>query len=91
MTAVPLPRASVVDVLAEALRGRILDGALPPVAPLREHALAGAYDVSRHTLRAAFRVLAAEGLVRLTPNRGAAVVDLDAQALRELYELRTAL
>jgi len=91
MTAAPLPRASVVDTLAAALRERILGGDLAPGAPLREQVLADAYDVSRHTLRAAFRVLAAEGLVRISPNRGAAVASLDAVELRELYELRTAL
>lgn len=91
MTAAPLPRASVVDTLAAALRERILGGDLAPGEPLREQVLADAYDVSRHTLRAAFRVLAAEGLVRISPNRGAAVASLDAVELRELYELRTAL
>ena len=48
-----LTRASVVDALADALRSRILSGALAPGAPLREEALSTAYDVSRHTLRAA--------------------------------------
>ena len=86
-----LRRLSVVDELAAALRQRILDGDLGAGAPLREIELATTYDVSRHTLRAALRALASEGLVRIEPNRGAAVARLDADDLQGLYELRAAL
>jgi DNA-binding GntR family transcriptional regulator len=87
----PLRRLSVADELAAALRHRILDGDLGAASPLREVELATAYEVSRHTLRAALRTLAAEGLVRIEPNRGAAVAQLDSDALQGLYELRAAL
>jgi DNA-binding GntR family transcriptional regulator len=86
-----LTRASVVDALADALRSRILSGDLAPGAPLREEALSTAYDVSRHTLRAAFRALAGEGLIRIVPNRGATVTRLAAADLVPLFELRAAL
>jgi len=86
-----LPRASVVDALADALRSRILSGHLPPGEALREEALATTYDVSRHTLRAALRTLAGEGLIRIVPNRGASVASLTAADLVPLFELRTAL
>ena len=86
-----LTRASVVDALADALRSRILSGDLAPGTPLREEALSTAYDVSRHTLRAALRALAGEGLVRIVPNRGASVTRLAAADLVPLFELRTAL
>lgn len=90
--AVPqLPRASLVDTLTGALRSRILSGDLPPGSPLREEELSRSYDVSRHTLRAALRTLAGEGLVRLVQNRGATVAALDREALVGLFELRTAL
>jgi DNA-binding GntR family transcriptional regulator len=81
----------VVDTLAGALRAQILDGALPAGTPLREVELAEGYDVSRHTLRAALRALAAEGLVSLEPNRGARVASLDREQLLGVLELRTAL
>jgi DNA-binding GntR family transcriptional regulator len=58
---------------------------------LREEALSSAYDVSRHTLRAALRALAAEGLVRIAPNRGASVAHLTDTDLVALFELRAAL
>jgi len=89
--ATTLTRASVVDELAAALRSRILSGDLAPGAPLREEALSTAYDVSRHTLRAALRALAGEGLVRIVPNRGASVTRLAAADLVPLFELRAAL
>src|SRR5262249_54293112 len=86
-----LPRASVVDALADALRTRILSGDLAPGEALREEALSTTYDVSRHTLRAALRTLAGEGLIRIVPNRGASVTRLAAADLIPLFELRTAL
>jgi DNA-binding GntR family transcriptional regulator len=86
-----LTRASVVDALADALRSRILSGDLAPGALLREEALSTVYDVSRHTLRAALRALAGEGLVQIVPNRGASVTQLAAADLVPLFELRAAL
>jgi DNA-binding GntR family transcriptional regulator len=88
---VPLRRSSVVDELADALRSRILAGDLAPAVRLREEELADAYAVSRHTLRAALRALAADGLVELVPNRGATVARLEPAELVPLFELRTAL
>jgi DNA-binding GntR family transcriptional regulator len=81
----------VAQLLAEEIRGRILDGELPAGAPLREVELAERYDVSRHTLRAALRLLAADGLAVVEPNRGARVAALDRAGVTGLFELRTAL
>jgi DNA-binding GntR family transcriptional regulator len=87
----PLRPSSTVDQLADALRARILDGELPPGRRLVERELVEAYDVARHTLRAALRRLEAEGLVRVEPNRGARVADLSRDDLVELFALRLAL
>jgi DNA-binding GntR family transcriptional regulator len=86
-----LQRTSTVDALADALRREILDGDLPAGAWLRERELCEAYGVARHSLRAALRALAAEGLVRIEPHRGARVAQLSADDVRWLYELRAAL
>ncbi len=86
-----LARVSTVDALADALRTRILDGELAPGERLRELELAEAYGVARHSLRAALRSLAAEGLVRIEPNRGASVASLGGADIGPLFELRTAL
>jgi DNA-binding GntR family transcriptional regulator len=87
----PLHRMSTVDALADALRREILDGDLPAGAWLRERELCEAYGVARHSLRAALRALAADGLVRIEPHRGAHVVELGPDEVRWLYELRAAL
>jgi DNA-binding GntR family transcriptional regulator len=91
LNAAPLQRHSVVDDLAAALRARILSGELGAGTPLREEALSTTYAVSRHTLRAALRLLASESLVQIVPNRGAAVARLTDRDLVPLFELRTAL
>ena len=86
-----LQPASTVDQLAAALRERILDGDLEPGRRLVERELVEAYDVARHTLRAALRQLEADGLVRVEPNRGARVAELSPDDLGELFALRLAL
>jgi DNA-binding GntR family transcriptional regulator len=87
----PLERPSTVDLLAGDLRREILDGALPAGSWLCERELCEGYGVARHSLRAALRALAAEGLVRIEPHRGARVARLTAEEVRWLYELRAAL
>jgi DNA-binding GntR family transcriptional regulator len=87
----PLQRVSTVDALADELRREILDGGLPAGSWLRERELTESFGVARHSLRAALRALAAEGLVRIEPNRGAQVAELTPDDVRWLYELRTAL
>jgi DNA-binding GntR family transcriptional regulator len=87
----PLHRMSTVDALADALRREILDGALPAGVWLRERELCETYGVARHSLRAALRALAAEGLVKIEPHRGAHVAQLTDEEVRWLYELRVAL
>jgi DNA-binding GntR family transcriptional regulator len=86
-----LRRVSTVEALTAALRVRILDGELGPDERLRELELAEAYGVARHSLRAALRALAAEGLVVIEPNRGARVASLSAADAAPLFELRAAL
>jgi DNA-binding GntR family transcriptional regulator len=87
----PLELTSTVDALAAALRPRILEGELPAGARLREQELSDDYGVARHTLRAALRTLAAEGLVTIEPNRGARVASLGPAELHDIADLRIAL
>jgi DNA-binding GntR family transcriptional regulator len=86
-----LVRISTVDALAGAIRDRILDGDLAPGERLPERDLTERYGVTRHSVRAALRALAAEGLVAIELGRGASVARLDADGIRSLFELRTAL
>jgi DNA-binding GntR family transcriptional regulator len=82
---------SAVERVAAALRERILDGDLGPAQRLIEADLVDTTGAARHTVRAALRALADEGLVTVEPNRGARVTRLDGDAITALYELRTAL
>ena len=91
MSSMALARTTTVDVLADALRARIMVGELAPGQRLIERDLVERYEVGRGTVRAALQRLEHEGLVTVEIHRGAFVRQLDQQALRELFELRTAL
>jgi DNA-binding GntR family transcriptional regulator len=86
-----LERPSTAELLAADLRREILDGDPAAGERLRERELVERYGVARHTLRAALRQLAGEGLVRIEPHRGATVARLEPDDVRWLYELRAAL
>jgi DNA-binding GntR family transcriptional regulator len=87
----PLSRVSTVDALVASLRSRILTGDLAPGEHLNEVELAAAYAVGRHSLRAAFRELARDGLLVHAPNRGVFVPVPDAAASDDLFRCRAAL
>jgi DNA-binding GntR family transcriptional regulator len=94
-SAVHHPRGAQVSTLptaiCERLRELIIEGELPAGARLNERALCDRLGISRTPLREAFRVLAAEGLVALYPNRGAQVVTLSQEDIRESFEVMGAL
>jgi len=73
--------------VAGQLRERIIQGEFRPGARLNERVLCDELGVSRTPLREAFRVLAAEGLVRVEPNRGAQVVALSEADIRDAFEV----
>ncbi len=72
---------SLHDEVAARLRERIFDGTLAPGNFVDEAALCATLEISRTPLREALKVLAAEGLVELLPNRGARVRPLSEQDL----------
>ena len=69
------------------LRQRIVEGQLAPGAKLNERELAQALNVSRTPLREAIKMLAAEGLVELLPNRGAVVAQMSEQDVIDTFEV----
>jgi len=77
--------------VAEQLRDMVIEGKLAAGARLNERALCDKLGVSRTPLREAFRMLAAEGLIELTPNRGAHVVALSEEDIRDNFEVMAAL
>lgn len=78
-------------VVTEELRNAILAGRYKPGARLIEDRLAGDLRVSRNPVREALRALAAEGLVAITPRRGAAVAVFGPDEGREMIEVRAML
>lgn len=79
------------EEVADRLRAMITEGVLAPGARLNERVLCERLRVSRTPLREAFKVLAAERLVELSPNRGASVVALSRSDVEQLFELMGAL
>lgn len=92
MSIAPLPRLTLRDHAAAALREAVLSGRLAPGAPVVEVALARELGISRAPLREAIRELLDEGLlVQPRAWAGVTVAPLDARVATELYTLRTAL
>jgi len=89
--ALRVPSPTLPAAVAERLRVLITEGVLAPGARLNERVLGDTLGVSRTPLREAFRLLAADGLVVLAPNRGAQVVALSEADIRESFELMAAL
>jgi DNA-binding GntR family transcriptional regulator len=84
----PAKRTPHARIVADALRRAILAGQHKPGARLVEDRLAAEYGGSRVPVREALKTLAGEGLVELTPHRGACVADLSDGVLEELVEVR---
>lgn len=79
------------DKIAARLREWILDGTLRPGERVVEIDVAARLDVSRAPLREALGVLEGQGLVRISPHRGATVTRLSEDDIREIFEIREAL
>ncbi len=67
------------------LRTMINEGELKPGSRIPERVLCETFGISRTPLREALRVLAAENLVVLTPNRGATVTKITSDDVDELF------
>ena len=84
---ISIPRQVLHQEVAVRLRQRIVEGQLAPGAKLNERELAELLNVSRTPLREALKMLAAEGLVELLPNRGAVVAQMSAQDVADTFEV----
>lgn len=82
---------SLRDMVCSEIRDQIIESELAPGERLVERELAEQLDVSRIVVREAIQVLAAEGLVTVTPRRGAIVSLLDVEGAEELFEVRISL
>lgn len=86
-----VPRAALHEQVAQELRQMLVEGRITPGAKLNERELSEVLHVSRTPLREAIKMLAAEGLVELLPNRGAVALQLSAEDVLNTFEVMAGL
>jgi DNA-binding GntR family transcriptional regulator len=79
------------DTVIGHLRDFIVEGLLAPGVKLNERELCDTLGISRTPLREALKVLAAEGLIDISPNKGASVSRMSEAEIRETFELMSGL
>lgn len=87
----PITRTSLHAHVVDRLRDMITDGELQPGIRINEKAMCERFGISRTPLREALKVLGSEGLLELTPNRGATVAELTIEAVDETFPVIGAL
>jgi DNA-binding GntR family transcriptional regulator len=82
---------TVEDMTQSFIREAIVTGVFPPGQRLNLDAIAATLGVSRMPVRAGLRQLESEGLIQVSPYRGARVSVLAPAEIAEIYELRVVL
>ena len=80
-----------VDQATTRLRDAIAEGTLTPGSRVKISEAADRFGFSAMPIREALRKLEGEGLIQITPNRGATVRAVDRKFVEDIYEVRTAL
>lgn len=86
-----IARPSLHAELVDRLHKMIVEGTLAPGSKIPERELCERFGVSRTPMREALKVLAADGLVSLAPNRGAWVSKMTVEELEEVFPVMGAL
>lgn len=81
----------LIDLVYSRLRDAIADLTLPPGERIRQAELADSLGVSRQPVSHALQLLKRDGLVCDSGRQGLEVAAIDADHLRQLYQVRTAL
>jgi len=79
---------SMADQIADHIQKTIFDGEILPGDRLKENSVTKQLNVSRTPTREAFRILAAQGLVEITSNRGVHVTLISKADLADLFKMR---
>lgn len=87
----PIRKPLLHEEIVERLSAMIFAGELAPDIRVPEKQLCQRFGISRTPLREALKVLAAEGLITLLPNRGARVTRLTPGDADELFPVMAAL
>ena len=88
---ITMPRAALHEQVAHRLRQMLVENRIAPGGKLNERELSEVLQVSRTPLREAIKMLAAEGLVELLPNRGAIAVELSETDVLNTFEVMAGL
>ncbi|MBS0856032.1 GntR family transcriptional regulator [Tatumella sp. JGM100] len=91
MVNTPVPGLSpqnLADRIADQLRNELVHGKYAPGMHLSEAGLCEQLNVSRNTLREAFRVLIKEGLLQHIPHRGVSVIVPTLETIIDIYRVR---
>jgi DNA-binding GntR family transcriptional regulator len=88
---IEISRLGLHDQVAARLRTMLVEGRIAPGAKLNERELSELLRVSRTPLREAIKLLGAEGLVDLLPNRGAVAVKLSEADVINSFEVLAAM
>ncbi len=74
--------------ITQKLQFAIVTGQLKPRERLVESDLISRFNAKRFSIRKALQELAAKGLVEVTPNKGARVIDLSDKDIEDIYQVR---
>ena len=79
------------EEIADNLREMIMSGELREGDKIKENELCELMGISKTPLREALRVLSAEGLIRLIPNRGSFVTTPTFEEIKEMFDVMSVL
>ena len=82
---------SLKDRVYQNIKFQIIRGVLKPGTRLPEEELSKAMNISRAPIREAFSRLEKEGFVTVIPRKGAAVSNITAQMIEDIFEIRETL
>jgi len=87
----PLTRNTTQESVANRLRQLIVNRELRPGERIVQSELAEQFGVSRTPIREALHKLASDGLITLSPHKGASVADFSLSELEGIYSIRIAI
>ena len=79
------------EEIYSAMFDKIISGEYPAGTRLKQEDIAREFNISRTPVRIVLQQLDQDGLVHLTPNKGAKVLPFSADEIEEIYEIRKSL
>ncbi|WP_090061436.1 GntR family transcriptional regulator [Celeribacter neptunius] len=83
----PSEPTAIAQWVADVLRDRIVKGSYPPGARLVERKISAELAVSRTPVREAIKLLDADGLIGISRNKGAQVLQFGPEEAREIFDV----